>query len=187
MRKVSTPKPAWEKERPPHNLLQFRSACLSTKLTKTIAKLESLADTFLYFTPILSTRADEMFADKYNRPALRVGAEGQTLPLPEMRIVNDKKMKKVEFVKATEDADDCPPADGLPEVALIGRSNVGKSSLLNLLTQGSSGALVSSKPGTTQRINHYLVVGLNFAPRVLARYLQKKNIWLMTRSLVLFS
>ena len=105
-----------------------------------------------------------MFTDKYNRPVLRVGAEGQTLPLPEMRIVNDKKMKKVEFISATEDADECPPADGLPEVALIGRSNVGKSSLLNLLTQGSSGALVSSKPGTTQRINHYLVVGLNFAP-----------------------
>ena len=100
-----------------------------------------------------------MFTNKYDRPVLRVGAEGQTLPLPEMRIVSDKKMKKVEFVSATEDADECPPADGLSEVALIGRSNVGKSSLLNLLTKGSSDALVSSKPGTTQRINHYLVVG----------------------------
>lgn len=60
-----------------------------------------------------------MFADKYNRPVLRVGAEGQTLPLPEMKIVNDKKMKKVEFVSATEDADDCPSPDGLPEVSLI--------------------------------------------------------------------
>lgn len=101
-----------------------------------------------------------MFTNKYDRPVLRVGAEGQTLPLPEMRLVSDKKMNKVDFVSATEDADACPPADGLPEVALIGRSNVGKSSLLNLLTQGASGALVSSKPGTTQRINHYLVVGL---------------------------
>ena len=99
----------------------------------------------------------EMFASKWDRPVLRVGAEGQTLPLPEMRIVDDKKMQKVEFVSATEDADDCPPPDGLPEVAVIGRSNVGKSSLLNLLTKGKSGALVSSKPGTTQHINHYLV------------------------------
>lgn len=98
-----------------------------------------------------------MFSSKFDRPVLRVGAEGQTLPLPELRIVDDKKMQKVEFVSATEDADDCPPPDGLPEVAVIGRSNVGKSSLLNLLTKGKSGALVSSKPGTTQHINHYLV------------------------------
>ena len=99
----------------------------------------------------------EMFSSKWDRPVLRVGAEGQTLPLPEMRIVDDKKMQKVEFVSATEDAEDCPPPDGLPEVAVIGRSNVGKSSLLNLLTKGKSGALVSSRPGTTQHINHYLV------------------------------
>ena len=45
------------------------------------------------------------------------------------------------------------------QVAVIGRSNVGKSSLLNLLTFGASGALVSAKPGTTQQINHYRVVG----------------------------
>lgn len=100
---------------------------------------------------------DALFASKYDKPVMRVGAEGQSLPLPEMRIVSDKKMRKVQFVSATEDADDCPAPDGLPEVALIGRSNVGKSSLLNLLTEGASGALVSSKPGTTQRINHYLV------------------------------
>ena len=55
-----------------------------------------------------------MFASKWDRPVLRVGAEGQTLPLPEMRIVDDKKMQKVDFVSATEDADDCPAPDGLP-------------------------------------------------------------------------
>ena len=112
------------------------------------------------FPSFLSTSLStctEMFASKWDRPALRVGAEGQTLPLPEMRIVNDKKMQKVDFVAATEDADDCPAPDGLPEVAVIGRSNVGKSSLLNLLTKGATGAAVSSKPGTTQHINHYLV------------------------------
>ena len=120
-----------------------------------LATLSHLPDTLIDFS--LPDRSTEMFASKWDRPVLRVGAEGQTLPLPEMRIVNDKKMQKVEFVKATEDADDCPPPDGLPEVAVIGRSNVGKSSLLNLLTMGKSGALVSSKPGTTQHINHYLV------------------------------
>jgi GTP-binding protein len=98
-----------------------------------------------------------MFASKWDRPALRVGAEGQTLPLPELRLVSDKQMQKVDFVSATEAAENCPAPDGLPEVAVIGRSNVGKSSLLNLLTKGASGALVSSKPGTTQHINHYLV------------------------------
>ena len=63
------------------------------------------------FPSLLSTSLStctEMFASKWDRPALRVGAEGQTLPLPEMRIVNDKKMQKVDFVAATEDADDCP-------------------------------------------------------------------------------
>jgi hypothetical protein len=43
-------------------------------------------------------------------------AEGQTLPLPEMKIVSDKKMNKVEFASATEEADDCPAADGRAEV-----------------------------------------------------------------------
>jgi hypothetical protein len=43
--------------------------------------------------------------------------QGQSLPLPEMRLVDDKKMGKVEFVSSTEDADVCPAADGLPEVS----------------------------------------------------------------------
>ena len=50
---------------------------------------------------------------------MRPCAEGQTLPLPELRIVNDKKMAKVEFVSATEDANDCPPPDGLPEASVL--------------------------------------------------------------------
>ena len=98
-----------------------------------------------------------MFASKWDRPVLRVGAEGQTLPLPEMRIVDDKKMQKVEFVSATEDAEDCPPPDGLPEVAVIGRSNVGKSSLLNSLMGQVGAARVSDKPGKTQQLAFFLV------------------------------
>jgi GTP-binding protein len=49
------------------------------------------------------------------------------------------------------------PADGLPEYAFIGRSNVGKSSLINMLTGHSSLARTSGTPGKTQLINHYRI------------------------------
>ncbi len=49
------------------------------------------------------------------------------------------------------------PQDGLPEFAFIGRSNVGKSSLINMLTGRSGLAKVSSTPGKTKLINHFLV------------------------------
>lgn len=49
------------------------------------------------------------------------------------------------------------PSDGLPEFAFIGRSNVGKSSLINMLTGRSFLAKVSGTPGKTRLINHFLV------------------------------
>lgn len=52
--------------------------------------------------------------------------------------------------------DECP-APNLPEFAFIGRSNVGKSSLINLLSGNSKLAKVSSKPGKTRLINHFLI------------------------------
>lgn len=51
------------------------------------------------------------------------------------------------------------PADGLPEIALIGRSNVGKSSLINMLSGVNGLAKVSASPGKTRLINHFLVDG----------------------------
>jgi GTP-binding protein len=51
------------------------------------------------------------------------------------------------------------PSDGLPEFAFIGRSNVGKSSLINMLTDNASLAKVSATPGKTRLINHFLVNG----------------------------
>ena len=49
------------------------------------------------------------------------------------------------------------PADNMPEIAFAGRSNVGKSSLLNLLTNRKSLARVSGNPGKTRTINFYLI------------------------------
>ncbi len=51
------------------------------------------------------------------------------------------------------------PDDGLPEFAFIGRSNVGKSSLVNMLTDNGSLAKVSATPGKTKLINHFLING----------------------------
>ena len=51
------------------------------------------------------------------------------------------------------------PDDGLPEFAFIGRSNVGKSSLINMLTDNGSLAKVSATPGKTKLINHFLING----------------------------
>lgn len=63
---------------------------------------------------------------------------------------------KAEFIKSTAKVKDCPPAN-LPEYAFIGRSNVGKSSLINMLTGIKNLAKTSSTPGKTQLINHFLV------------------------------
>ncbi|MCE2742748.1 MAG: ribosome biogenesis GTP-binding protein YihA/YsxC [Fluviicola sp.] len=49
------------------------------------------------------------------------------------------------------------PADGMPEYAFIGRSNVGKSSLINMLTGNKKLAKTSGTPGKTQLINHFLI------------------------------
>jgi len=67
-------------------------------------------------------------------------------------------IKTAEFVISNTDPARCPQ-DGKPEFAFIGRSNVGKSSLINMLTQRKGLALTSSTPGKTQLINHFLING----------------------------
>jgi len=66
------------------------------------------------------------------------------------------KIKSAEFVISNAKVDKCPDSS-LPEYAFIGRSNVGKSSLINMLTSRKALAKTSSKPGKTQLINHFLI------------------------------
>ena len=65
-------------------------------------------------------------------------------------------IKSIEFIQSVDDWKKCPNLP-YPEYAFIGRSNVGKSSLVNMLANKKSLAKTSSKPGKTQTINHYLV------------------------------
>ncbi|MBR9844968.1 MAG: YihA family ribosome biogenesis GTP-binding protein [Algicola sp.] len=65
-------------------------------------------------------------------------------------------IKTAEFIISNSDVDKCPK-DYLPEYAFIGRSNVGKSSLINMLTNHKNLAKTSGRPGKTQLINHFLI------------------------------
>lgn len=65
-------------------------------------------------------------------------------------------IRQTRFLISNTDVSKCPPPDK-PEYAFIGRSNVGKSSLINMLTGQKNLAKVSSLPGKTQLINHYLI------------------------------
>lgn len=66
------------------------------------------------------------------------------------------KIKTASFVISNTDISKCPQ-DGKPEYAFIGRSNVGKSSLINMLTNNKKLAKTSGKPGKTQLINHFII------------------------------
>ena len=66
------------------------------------------------------------------------------------------KITSAEFVSSYADVSKCP-TDGKPEFAFIGRSNVGKSSLINMLTNSRHLAKTSSTPGKTQTINHFAI------------------------------
>lgn len=65
-------------------------------------------------------------------------------------------IKTAEFFISSQKISQCPKPD-LPEYAFIGRSNVGKSSLINMLTDHKDLAKTSSTPGKTKLINHFLI------------------------------
>lgn len=66
------------------------------------------------------------------------------------------EIKKAEYVISNAKTEKCPDIN-VPEFAFIGRSNVGKSSLINMLTRSSKLAKTSQKPGKTQLINHFSI------------------------------
>ncbi len=66
------------------------------------------------------------------------------------------EITKAEYLISSPNVDGCPKADK-PEYAFIGRSNVGKSSLINMLTRNAKLAKTSNSPGKTQMINHFLI------------------------------
>ncbi|MBO8476755.1 MAG: YihA family ribosome biogenesis GTP-binding protein [Bacteroidetes bacterium] len=67
-------------------------------------------------------------------------------------------IKEAKFVISNSDVRKCPEGD-VPEYAFIGRSNVGKSSLINMLTGRKGLAMTSASPGKTMLINHFLING----------------------------
>ncbi len=66
------------------------------------------------------------------------------------------RIHSAEFVKSAAHVKDCPAAP-FPEYAFLGRSNVGKSTLINMITGRNKLAKTSSSPGKTQLINHFLI------------------------------
>ena len=66
------------------------------------------------------------------------------------------KISKINFLKSSPNSTECPKSN-LKEFAFIGRSNVGKSSLINMLFDNKNLAKISKKPGKTKLINHFIV------------------------------
>ena len=94
------------------------------------------------------------------------------------------QIKSAKFVISNTDVRKCPEGN-LPEYAFIGRSNVGKSSLINMLTNHKGLAMTSSTPGKTLLINHFLIneewylvdlPGYGFAQRGMAQREQLRQI-----------
>jgi GTP-binding protein len=73
-----------------------------------------------------------------------------------VKILKKMQIQHAQFIKSSQKAEQCPQPSK-PEYAFIGRSNVGKSSLINMLCQRNKLAKISGTPGKTQLINHFLI------------------------------
>lgn len=76
------------------------------------------------------------------------------------------QIKKAHYIISSPDYTKCPPPD-IPEYAFIGRSNVGKSSLINMLCNNEKLAKTSNSPGKTQMINHFEITSSPSPPALL--------------------
>ena len=103
---------------------------------------------------------------------------------------DDMVIKSADFLVSNPKVDSCP-RDNRPEYAVIGRSNVGKSSLINMLTGKAKLAMTSSMPGKTLLINHFLIndlwylvdlPGYGFAKRSKA---QKDELFILIKDYIL--
>ncbi|KAK9231336.1 hypothetical protein WN943_021569 [Citrus x changshan-huyou] len=130
--------------RSPNRRPHATSASKTSKQSQTVSDTARFVRTVLFVPP--GVDPDEVTED---------------MILPGSNIVvgpyaGHSQIKEVEFVKSSGRAKDCPK-DDRPEFAILGRSNVGKSSLINALVRKKELALTSKKPGKTQLINHFLV------------------------------
>ncbi|XP_061358649.1 GTP-binding protein At2g22870 [Gastrolobium bilobum] len=127
------------------SLLSFRKPLShSIPASKTTNASSPLSETLLFVPP-------GVLPDEVNDSMILPGSNIVVGPY-----AGDARIKEVEFVKSSGRAKDCP-RDDRPEFAILGRSNVGKSSLINSLVRKKEIALTSKKPGKTQLINHFLV------------------------------
>lgn len=84
-------------------------------------------------------------------------------------------IKSAEYIISSPEVSKCPPGDK-PEYAFIGRSNVGKSSLINMLSDNHKLAKTSGTPGKTQLINHFKIESIHSSKTNGQQY-QKPDIW----------
>ncbi|CAL0319221.1 unnamed protein product [Lupinus luteus] len=109
-------------------------------------------------TPHVQLSLDKLFIPPDTRVPVDSGSarilKGSNIVLS--NYARDSNVVQADYVKSSVRTEDCP-SDGLPEFALVGRSNVGKSSLLNSIVRRKKLALTSKKPGKTQCINHFKI------------------------------
>lgn len=96
--------------------------------------------------------------DDFNRGPTAAASSSSEEVKPKKGITFNTKIRTAKYVSSAVDLASCPPArPDMPEFAVIGRSNVGKSSLINFLTGVNDLAKVSKTPGKTRTINHFVI------------------------------
>lgn len=146
----------------PKSKLQITSTLISTPKISHFSSTPTIPlQAHQELTPPEETHVEISLEKLFVPPDTEVSSPSSTRILKGSNIVlskyaRDSQVVQAEFVKSSVKTEDCP-SDGAPEFALVGRSNVGKSSLLNSLVRRKKLALTSKKPGKTQCINHFRI------------------------------